>query len=400
MVQMVFVHGVKGPRTTEPTSKEYKAFRADADKRNGLFRDTAFGGALNVVEAIWGPHAAQPAWNLACVPHVTLGRADDNVALGGLNDLLGGAPAIDGAGTVLVQAARQDLPALIGGLSTVSLTTTEGAEAAEAARFWARAADVALTDDGATALKAAADDRAFAAKLAELASADRGDQVALGVDIGAVGQGILDLGGKLTSGLTDLVNSPAVLAVRDKLTPEIAIFIGDVFVYLRAGAARTAIRNTVTSALAEAAHKARDNNEKLVLAGHSMGGVILYDLMSDASVISQLSSALGFPFKADLLLTIGSQVALFEELKVFNASSSTYSATTGKVPAPLAGAGAWWNVWNRLDVLSFYAAPVFAAVTDFEASTSAGIAGAHGAYFTNTVFYRRLNKRLKENGFI
>ena len=131
--------------------------------------------------------------------------------------------------------------------------------------------------------------------------------------------------------------------------PKIAIFIGDVFEYLKAGSARTSIRATVMTAIEEAARKAKATNEKLILAGHSMGGVILYDLLSDPAMIAHLSAALGFEFKADLLLTVGSQVALFEELKVYTSSTATYPGASPKVPMP-SSLAEWWNVFNKLDV--------------------------------------------------
>lgn len=213
------------------------------------------------------------------------------------------------------------------------------------------------------------------------------------VPLGGVFDTVKGAADKFAGGVSDLVNNPIAKVAREKLTPKIAIFVGDVFEYLKAGSARTNIRTTVMSAIGEAARKARSTNEKLIVVGHSMGGVILYDLLSDAGVIAQLNAALGFEFKADLLLTVGSQVALFEELKVYTGSSSIYPGTAPKAPMP-SSIAAWWNVFNKMDVLSFVAESVFQGPVDWSVDTSAGVLDAHSAYFSNMVFYTRLNARL------
>jgi hypothetical protein len=131
-----------------------------------------------------------------------------------------------------------------------------------------------------------------------------------------------------------------------------------------------------------------------------MGGVILYDLLSDIAFVESMSKDLGEEFKADLLLTVGSQVALFEELKLFTASNPSDGVQSGSRLKKPDCIHRWWNAFNRLDVLSFIAEPVFFQVSDFEVNTTAGVLDAHSAYFTNSVFYRHLNIRLKEAGIL
>lgn len=407
MAQLVFVHGVKGPRTSNAHDPEFQAHLKALGTRDRLFREQAFGGAnVFIRNALWSVHAAQPAWNLACVPHAVLRREDGAQALGGLADMLGeGGRSLDASSSDLVAAAKLDLPALIGGLSALAITDAEaagGAQVAKAERDWAAIADFVETDAGRNALLDAPNDLVFAQILAAAAEPHQPDGAALGIGdaISGLANGIGKVGAKLAEGMTNLVNSPAVFAARDKFTPDLAIFIGDVFVYLKTGQPRTAIRNAILTELSAAARDANAAGEKLIVAGHSMGGVILYDLLSDPSVIELLSTSLGFPFKVDLLLTIGSQVALFEEMKVFTSSSSQYSSKSRQKCPPPIGGELWWNVYNRLDVLSFLAEPVFDKVIDFEASTSAGITDAHGAYFTNMLFYKRINARMRKAGLI
>lgn len=127
-----------------------------------------------------------------------------------------------------------------------------------------------------------------------------------------------------------------------------------------------------------------------------MGAVILYDLLSDTDAMAQLSNTLGWTFEADLFLSVGSQVAVFEEMKVFAASDPNVNSPTPK-PGP---AKLWWNVFDKMDVLSFLAKGIFKDVEDLQLDTIAGVKDAHGAYFQSMLFYQRLNRRLKQEGLI
>ena len=128
------------------------------------------------------------------------------------------------------------------------------------------------------------------------------------------------LGDSLEKAAADLFNKGRNLvatgltnAFRDDLNPAVAKFIGDVFVYLRTADRRDAIRKIIVDDLVTADGR-RGPGEKLVVIGHSLGGVILYDLLS--------ARPPGLPpgLTVDLLLTVGSQPGLFEELKLFAAS--------------------------------------------------------------------------------
>ena len=146
---------------------------------------------------------------------------------------------------------------------------------------------------------------------------------------------------------------------------------------------------------------AKQIDGSLVLMGHSMGGVILYDVLSDPKAMADLEQRLGAPLAVDLFVTVGSQVALFEELKLFQASDDRYGEKGkppfDRVPKP-STVKTWWNVYNRMDVLSFLTKPVFTGVEDFAVDTMAGVQTAHSAYFTNMLFYERLASRIGDAG--
>jgi hypothetical protein len=383
MTKLIFVHGVSTRR--DPGFDEMVAAR---DRR---FKEFAFeGGQLDITNPYWGDFGADPAWRLACIPAFTAKYS----TLG-----LGQAPmlGVDPNGDVVLKSAQHDFATIVGGLSTVALEQAAAkgqAELETAEKFWSLATKFADTTPAPQWLAQIKTDKDFFLNLNQEV---RAQAQAANVTLGFFDP-VKAAADKLAGGLTDLVNGPIAKIAREQLTPKVAIFVGDVFEYLKAGSARTNIRAVVTDALVKTAREANATGEKLIVAGHSMGGVILYDLLSDSAAIAQISSDLGFNFKADLFLTIGSQVALFEELKVFTSSTATYSSARGnKMPMPKA-ATTWWNVFNKMDVLSFVTDPVFDGPVDFAVDTSAGVLDAHSAYFTNMMFYTRLNARLKAGG--
>jgi peptidyl-tRNA hydrolase len=400
MVQFVFVHGVAGPRTTLKTDPKYVSYEAERDARNTKFKDVTFGGNAAIQNPVWSIFGAHPAWDLACVPHAVLKTEPGAVALkigGLLNEAVD--PTLDPNAIDLVAAARADLDAVVGSLSATDIDrAADGAARARAADFWAKVSSAIEDPAQKKKVLAAKTDVELVQRL-QAAAQSKGAPQALGF-----GEDLKALAAKVSGGFTNVVNAPAVLAVRNELTPQIAIFIGDVFIYLKEQSPRDQIRAAVIDAIEAAALAAKASGEKLILCGHSMGGVILYDLLSDQAVIKDLTKRLRLPagsqFQADLFISVGSQVALFEELKLYTLRDMSKSKATGKKsPRPI-GAKLWWNVYNRLDVLSFLAEPVFEDVEDFEASTTAGVKDAHGAYFTNMVFYQRLNTRMKTAGLI
>ena len=122
--------------------------------------------------------------------------------------------------------------------------------------------------------------------------------------------------------------------------------------------------------------------------GHSPGGVILYDVLT--SVRKDVP--------VDALVTVGSQIALFEETKCLLASSEAYSKAKGnKVPRP-PGCSRWINVFDHNDLLGFPASGVFEGVTDFHYTTGKGVLAAHSSYFVRPTFYHRLRLRMREAG--
>jgi pimeloyl-ACP methyl ester carboxylesterase len=164
-----------------------------------------------------------------------------------------------------------------------------------------------------------------------------------------------------------------------------ATFIGDVLVYLaRPGIEdrRTAIIAAVDETI-EAASKQRTDEDPLVVIAHSMGGNIVYDLLSSERP----------DLKVDTFVTVGSQVGLFQELNLFTAQHPELDPPRDRVPKP-ANIGRWINVYDRNDMLGFAVSRIFEDTVDYEYGTGRGMLRAHSSYFIRPSFYERLAARL------
>lgn len=179
----------------------------------------------------------------------------------------------------------------------------------------------------------------------------------------------------------------ATKLLRSKVHEAGAIFLGDVMTYINERGTKTSpgpIPSAVIGAIEEASTRAV-RGEPLVVVAHSMGGNIAYDLFSYFQP----------DWTCDVLLTVGSQVGLMEELCLLAAGKEAGCPRLDKVPA-VQGIGRWLNVFDYNDVLGFAASPIFKGVKDFAYSTPKGAFKAHSSYFLYPSFYRRLAKRLSE----
>ncbi len=114
------------------------------------------------------------------------------------------------------------------------------------------------------------------------------------------------------------------------------------------------------------AEKARNaNDSKLIIVAHSMGGNITYDILSSFAK----------DLHVDLFLTVGSQVGMFEELKLFKASDP---GVKGPATVPrLKNVDKWINVLDPNDVLSYSTGKIFASSKDTTFDNQAPVWAAH-----------------------
>jgi len=159
-------------------------------------------------------------------------------------------------------------------------------------------------------------------------------------------------------------------------------YVGDVMMYLaRAAALRQYVHNTVIQAC-----RLRPD-EPLVIIAHSLGGVIAYDYAVDPAFIDRPP--------IDLLVTLGSQVALFAEYGLFQGSASPPAS------GPLAHrpiykepprCGRWLNFYDPADFLSFPIGRVFpgAAAGDQICAAGKPFPASHSAYWENNQLYETI----------
>jgi pimeloyl-ACP methyl ester carboxylesterase len=122
----------------------------------------------------------------------------------------------------------------------------------------------------------------------------------------------------------------------------------------------------------------------VVLLGHSLGGVVCFDLLASGVLLDGAATGPGGrPGQVEGLVTVGSQAPLLYELDAL--PSRPYgSGLPGGFPH-------WVNVYDRRDLLSYLAAGVFGpGVTDVEVDNRQPVSAAHSAYWTNDRFYAAL----------
>lgn len=184
-----------------------------------------------------------------------------------------------------------------------------------------------------------------------------------------------------------LVTLAALDLQRDAVHRNFSQFMGDVFIYLTRrdhvqGAEQIweHIRDAIRSA------PRNSDGEPTVVITHSMGGNILYDILThyDTSLT------------VDFWASVGGQVGQFEEMKIFKASNAELVAPE-KVSGLKPRVGYWLNVYDPADIFGFKAAPVFDDV-DADCAFVTGAAGvdAHGAYFRQVGFYELLRSHLEK----
>jgi hypothetical protein len=183
---------------------------------------------------------------------------------------------------------------------------------------------------------------------------------------------------------------------RRPLNERITLFLGDVFVYLRSRALPNGKPGPIPALVVDVLRNARNTAppaEPLVVVSHSMGGQIVYDLVT--TFIPAARAAGEDVPRIDFWCATASQVGLFEEMKLFLASKDTiaHGTTPSKVPFPDRDVlGGWWNVWDHTDFISFSAREIFEDVED--ESFSAGQFQAHSGYLARPSFYRRMAERV------
>ncbi|MER7822675.1 hypothetical protein ABTX85_08935 [Streptomyces sp. NPDC096097] len=266
---------------------------------------------------------------------------------------------------------------LAAGFAAALVSTADSAEAARAA---ARAADEQQARELATALA-----RAVTATVLAAAATDEADCTAterdrlvellttrLGGDGRVPGARVAAVLGRLALRVT---TQPLLDARRGSLTVGATPVLGDILRYQSRGhELRDFLHARITA-----------DPGPTVLIGHSLGGIALVDLLTLAAARGEAVPG------AELLVTVGSQAPFLHELGALAALEPG-----AKLPY---GFPRWLNVYDRHDVLSYLAEPVFpgdARVTDHEVRSRQPFPACHSAYWKQDSLYERIEQAVTE----
>lgn len=168
---------------------------------------------------------------------------------------------------------------------------------------------------------------------------------------------------------------------------KISLFLGDVFVYLNSRDAKegSAIIREVQGAFERAEQARNADDGKLIVVAHSMGGNISYDILATFAPRIQV----------DLFVTVGSQVGMFEELKLFKGSDPRIMAPA-RVDVPK-NIKRWINVVDPNDVLAYSTENIFSNSHDTVFDNHVPVWSAHTTYFSRPSFHERMHQRILES---
>lgn len=191
--------------------------------------------------------------------------------------------------------------------------------------------------------------------------------------------------------------------LRKNLNEETTLFLGDIFFYLsRRGEIKQlgSITSLLLSKLKEAQKNKEDRGgEPLIVLSHSMGGQLVYDMVSyylPEMVKMQTPDYEDYQnIYIDFWVAAASQVGLFKEMKVFKEDVASTS-TPIPVDFPSKHLGIWWNLWDCTDYLSFTVEPFVKGVFDDMYDSGSPATKAHTAHFTDPDFYKELALHVRE----
>lgn len=419
---VVFVHGVN--------TRDGAEYERDVAARTELLRRLLLKplgspfDQMSIQNSYWGNYGVTFAWNNACLPEVetmkhmgagdgqtpladaelarVIGELDYQGTPAGLDSMGGGARSLKRAAVKdPARVAEAVLAPLI--LSEKNLNGPAGATAEEdgccEALILIAATEAAEEDKTIAEIQAAANDGEVI-DIIKGATLDRIQQRLTPAPAAIPGLtrmgSVDDRWQAFNDRVAELFNrakaAPARAATvasldlyRSSLHQNFARFIGDVFVYLqRRGPKETPgpIIRTVRDTIATA-HE-RNPSEPMIVVTHSMGGNIVYDLLTFYAP----------ELKVDIWVSVASQIGFFEEMKIFQASDTAVQGPDKVNTLPKLKV--WMNVYDPADILAFKTAPIFnAAKIDLPFLTGDSALKAHGAYFKRPSFYRLLLNEFK-----
>jgi len=369
MAQLVFVHGVSTRDTSE--------YRAAIANRNKLFRELLFTGHdVKIHSPMWGQF----------VPTIPIDVFKTDAGVGTYSLNVGVTPREPAGATSEISigaVGKQDpiaaLDAICSEIVDKAVSKSRELETQELQVF-CRASELIASDAARTVFDGDASDQTIMDQLTS------GEVQAFGI-----GSRISAAVSAVTDRVRNAASTLGFGAIRDSFSPAIGLFIGDVFVYLREGEYRQKIRSEVGKALSMAHEEAKaGKGGPLVVVGHSMGGVILVDMLTNPD-----SADLPDGIEVDALLTVGSQPGFFAALDLL-----AHTPSAGLVRRKPDCVKHWLNVFDPIDPLAFRTDMIFKDAVDLAFNSMAGITEVHSKYFQRPQFYARARQRLQSLGVL
>jgi len=145
---------------------------------------------------------------------------------------------------------------------------------------------------------------------------------------------------------------------------------GDILLYQVRG---DAIRTEIATAI-------RNAGDEVVVLAHSLGGIACVDLL-----------VMEHHPNVKALVTFGSQAPLLYELGALHSLPLQKPLPPTNKRLPDTFAPTWINVYDRDDLLSYQAAPIFTPrACDIQARSGAPFPDSHSAYWTQTALWQQL----------
>jgi hypothetical protein len=384
---IVFVHGVN--------NREGDEYRDNEAGRNGFLIEIvapALGlpaNGVHIESPYWGGDGAKFAWGMAVLPdakasYEQFGAGAGTEAFGRTVELVAELGLTGG----IADHARQDFAGTVEALYGATLAGAGSVEEARAvARSYLVAEDYVAANPDPPSWLANADDENFSDLLNHYVYKDEGETFGAGGLRDKLKEGLSRLAGAVPAAGSALLDRLG----RKKLNTTVTRFAGDIFVYLdRRGKPAPGTPGPIVKTVLDSLHRAKakltEEDNRLIVIAHSFGGEIVYDILT----------TFDRELAVDCLVTVGSQVGLFEEMKLYLASKADIPPhyPDGRVPRP-PNLKRWLNVFDPNDILSYRIGPIFDQTEDYRYDTGYSTLQAHGGYFLRPSFYVRLAKRLQ-----
>ncbi len=394
-MSIVFVHGVN--------NRAGAAYAVEVESRK-RFLQRHFSGAsidgktlgspVDVTSPYWGDLGVTFNWNMASLPKSKLqalggaGGTDEAALIALVHDAL---PDAMGA-EPLTALAKHDFRAAVDVICELAISTAQQGSEAQVAEFVVAIAEYAEANPQPDWIAGIQNDQSLLTTLEDKVKGQPGVQsLGVGAAFGKLKMGAMklkqaaqNLAGSALDKAGDFASTKLLARSRASLNETLGRFFGDVFVYFNSrgdSGNPGQIPQRIIQAFDDA--KAAAPSEPLVIVAHSLGGVISYDILSHFRQ----------DLKVDLFITVGSQVAHFEEMKLYHSSDHTIGPPN-RVSKPQ-NVSHWINVYDEVDIFAYAVDGVFDGVDlDVPYDTRTYVIKAHGAYWEQAAFYKRLRTRV------